>query len=281
MDSPGTQIPCTDCATPTPRGEMFGAAPDLRCPACADRLRTRLHPSQVRRGSARVPTGSGGPTGRVTAVLLGLLVALWALLQVESLSGPWMALLLDAPKHVHRAPPGFSWHPHPWQLALWSLQHFEFWHLAMNGFTLFQFGRWIEWGFGVRLYLLVLLGSALAGTAAGWLVNGAPTIGISGGLFGLIGWLLALRRHHPMAAAMVTRHFLHSLLAYVVLTVALTQFGNMRISHVAHGVGFLWGLAAGRAARSSAAALGLGLLCLATVVLLNLPTFVAPLKWGF
>lgn len=279
MDELAQPFPCVGCGLLTPRSEMFGAAPDLRCPTCADLLRTRVHPSHVRRAPSTFRPASARPDLRTTASLLGLMGVLWLAVQLDALAPHWLRVLFEVPFDVNLAARAVVAHPYPWQPALWALQHVQLWHLVMNGLSLFQLGRWFEWGWGGRGLLFVVLGSGMAGTASGWLVNGVPTIGLSGGIFGLEAWLIALRRHHVLAGALVNRVFIHSLLAGNVLMIVLTEMGGWQISHVGHAAGFLWGLFAGFAARSRAPRLGLLAMLLLTATLLVLPSFVAPLGW--
>ncbi|MFM8979773.1 MAG: rhomboid family intramembrane serine protease [Planctomycetia bacterium] len=242
-----TSHPCVACGTYVPRNEMFGTAPDLRCNDCAAELRERLSPAAVRRGPARAIAGG---TGRVALGLLALLGVIWVAYHVDSARDALNNLLFGATASINAAGEGVMRLAHAWQPALWAITHISFWHLAMNGFAFWQVGRIVELGWGGRVMLFVVLASGIAGTAAGWLLNGVPTIGLSGGIFGLDGWLLALRRHHPVATAVVSRVFIHSLLASTVLLVLLTELGGIPISHAAHAAGFAFGWLAGMAARS-------------------------------
>lgn len=242
-----TSHPCVACGTYVPRNEMFGVEPDLRCNDCAAALRERLHPAAVRRGPARAVAGG---TGRVALGLLALLGVIWVAYHVDSARDALNSLLFGAAVAIDARGEAAMRLAHAWQPALWAITHISFWHMAMNGIAFWQVGRIVEVGWGGRVMLFVVLGSAIAGTTAGWLLNAVPTIGISGGIFGLDGWLLALRRHHPVANAVVSRVFIHSLLASTVLLVLLTELGGIPISHAAHAAGFLWGWLAGMAARS-------------------------------
>ncbi|MFM8385839.1 MAG: rhomboid family intramembrane serine protease [Planctomycetia bacterium] len=242
-----TSHPCVACGTYVPRNEMFGAEPDLRCNDCAAQLRERLNPAAVRRGPARAIAGGDG---RATLGLLALLAVVWLAFRFQGARDSLTSLLFAATTAWDATGELVRRVTHAWQPAVWAITHMSFWHLVMNGFALWQVGRIVEVGWGARVMLFVVLGSAIAGTAAGWLLNAVPTIGLSGGIFGLDGWLLALRRHHPVATAVVSRVFIHSLLATTVLLVLLTELGGVPISHAAHAAGFVFGWLAGMAARS-------------------------------
>jgi membrane associated rhomboid family serine protease len=256
---------------------MFGHGADLRCADCAEALRERMHPSTVRRSPMRAQLVSTEP--RVTAWLVGLLAVIWVAFQIDATREALGNLVFGGRVVLSSAGEVGVRLAHAWQPLLWSLSHVHIAHILLNGLALFQAGRLIEMGWGGRRLLFLALGAGACGTAAGWLVNAVPTIGISGGIFGLDGYLIALRRHHALAAAVVSRVFIHSLLASTVLLVILTEVGGMPISHVAHGAGFLWGYLAGMAARSPRP---LPLFALLGAVVLGLcfaTPHIAPLGW--
>lgn len=275
---------CVGCGSPTPRREMFGVEPDLRCPPCADALRHRTSPAQVRARPASFRPPTGRPEGRVAiAVAVGLGVLFLARMVPGPLADLLQRVLYDnltvRTLGPVEEPTGFrlGGHPEPWQLVGWALLHGGVLHVLLNALALVQVGRWVEWGWGARTLLFVLLGAGVAGVAAGWLVNGRVTIGISGGLFALDGWLLAQRRHHVVASALVNRVFVHSLIVSALIMVVLTETGAYPVSHVGHAAGFLWGLCAGFAARGRGRVAGFAALSLLTLALVLLPHFVEPL----
>jgi membrane associated rhomboid family serine protease len=79
----------------------------------------------------------------------------------------------------------------PWQLVTYAFLHGSFLHLAFNMFALYMFGGAIEQVFGTRRYLLYYLvcvvSAAIAQLAVAGITGGFyPTIGASGGVFGLL-----------------------------------------------------------------------------------------------
>ena len=83
----------------------------------------------------------------------------------------------------------------PWQLLSYGFLHGGFAHLAFNMLALVMFGAPLEYTWGERryltYYLVCVVGAGLCQLAVGsWAVsNGAdpyPTIGASGGVFGLL-----------------------------------------------------------------------------------------------
>jgi len=86
-----------------------------------------------------------------------------------------------------------------WQLLTYAFLHDGFWHLLLNMFGLYMFGSDLERVWGPRRYLLYyvvcVLAAGLSQTAFA-AATGAyyPTIGASGGVFGL---LLAFALYFP------------------------------------------------------------------------------------
>jgi membrane associated rhomboid family serine protease len=93
----------------------------------------------------------------------------------------------------------------PWQLVTYAFLHGSLMHIAFNMFALYMFGGAIERVFGARrytvYYLVCVLSAAIAQllTAA---ITGAvyPTVGASGGIFGL---LLAYAIYFPHSRIML------------------------------------------------------------------------------
>jgi membrane associated rhomboid family serine protease len=83
----------------------------------------------------------------------------------------------------------------PWQLITYSFLHGNIAHLVFNMLTLAMFGAQVEHIWGERRFLIYyfvcVLGAALCQLAVGWwtLSQGGeayPTLGASGGIFGLL-----------------------------------------------------------------------------------------------
>jgi membrane associated rhomboid family serine protease len=79
----------------------------------------------------------------------------------------------------------------PWQLVTYAFLHGGMLHLAFNMFALYMFGSPIEPVFGTRRYLIYyfvcVVSAAITQLAVSALMGGGgPTIGASGGVFGLL-----------------------------------------------------------------------------------------------
>jgi membrane associated rhomboid family serine protease len=93
----------------------------------------------------------------------------------------------------------------PWQLLTYAFLHGGLFHIAFNMFALYMFGSAIERVFGPRRYLAYYLVCVLSAAIAQLLtaaLSGAvyPTVGASGGVFGL---LLAYAIYFPHSRIML------------------------------------------------------------------------------
>ncbi len=137
----------------------------------------------------------------------------------------------------------------PWQVLTYAFLHGSFTHLAFNMFGLWMFGAELErvWGTRrmVQFYFASVLMAAVAQLLVTWLLGSqAPTIGASGGLFGLlIGFAMVFPRRMitplippiPMRAPVFVA-------IYGAIELALGVTGRVGgVAHFAHLGGLLGG----------------------------------------
>ncbi len=139
----------------------------------------------------------------------------------------------------------------PWQLVSYAFLHGGVLHLAFNMFALYMFGGAIEQVFGARRYLVyyfVCVVSAALTQMAVATLSGAfyPTVGASGGVFGL---LLAYAIYFPHNRVMLlfppipmpARVFV---LLYAAIELFLGVTGTQEgVAHFAHLGGMIGGFA--------------------------------------
>jgi membrane associated rhomboid family serine protease len=137
----------------------------------------------------------------------------------------------------------------PWQLVTYSFLHGSLLHLAFNMFALYMFGGAIERVFGTRRYLVFyftsVVSAAITQLAVAMLAGAIyPTIGASGGVFGL---LLAYGMYFPHNRIMLlfppipmpARVFV---VLYAVLELFLGVTGSQEgVAHFAHLGGMIGG----------------------------------------
>lgn len=128
-----------------------------------------------------------------------------------------------------------------WRLLTAGLVHGGLLHLLMNGMVLKDVGGVVERLLGPRRMLLVLWGGVFTGSLASFLTNPHPSVGISGGVFALVGALLAVglrnrRLLPPPLRSMLVRGPVEAIVLNVALGFALPFIDN---------AGHLGGLAGG------------------------------------
>jgi membrane associated rhomboid family serine protease len=79
----------------------------------------------------------------------------------------------------------------PWQVVSYGFLHFDFNHLFFNMLGLWMFGGELEQVWGQKRFMVFYFASVIAAALTQLVVNfllgsGAPTVGASGGLFGLL-----------------------------------------------------------------------------------------------
>ncbi len=236
-DPGGSTVTCTDCGAKVARDEVFGVEGDERCERCADGIRRRFE-------SARLRHASGGLRRPIATIAVLVVVA--ALFVVQEATArrsatearPWIATLQQNVT---------VWTGSWWRHLTSTLLHAGPLHLVMNGFVFWQLGRLFEAAWGRTTLLTVVLAAGTAGSAASWIFNApVPTVGISGGIFGLATFLFALKNHHPVAAAVATPYLRNQLLAWFGICLVLTYTGTLPISNSGHAVGAVVGWILGR-----------------------------------
>jgi membrane associated rhomboid family serine protease len=138
----------------------------------------------------------------------------------------------------------------PWQLLTYAFLHANFLHIFTNMFALWMFGPDTERLLGTRrfwiYYLVCVLGAALTQTwvTAEWWPASGPTVGASGGIFGVLlcyGMAYPYRKLILLPVPIPMPAWLFVTL-YGVLELLLGIFGTGQgIAHFAH----LGGMAAG------------------------------------
>ena len=84
-----------------------------------------------------------------------------------------------------------------WRLLTATLLHGSIVHLAMNGFSLWNLGSQLELGFGWQELLFAFVITGLSGSAMGAFFGNpiAVSIGASGAIFGLLGFMISVGTH--------------------------------------------------------------------------------------
>lgn len=119
-------------------------------------------------------------------------------------------------------------------------------HVLLNGWALIQLGTFVESVWGTARFLVVFLLSAIGcSLASAWFATGVSA-GASGGLFGLMGFLLVARAlHAPAVRALVGAVFGRQLLFWTLAVLALGVANPLQSAVPLDQAGHLGGLATG------------------------------------
>ena len=143
----------------------------------------------------------------------------------------------------------------PWRYLSAMFVHFGLMHFAFNTLTLHQLGRELEGMIGWSRFVLVFVGTGVAGFVASelWYSPMPLTGGTSGGIFGLLGAAVGWRyseRDPEWKRLAITG------VGYAVAMLLLERMSNLSVNHAAHvgglaaGAGIGWALHRLRRGRS-------------------------------
>jgi membrane associated rhomboid family serine protease len=241
---------------------MTPAPVGLRCPEHSGK------PQGIKKVTApaqRAVTGIG--SNRLNAVTIALIVANVGVAAVElasgrnaSLTNNWIfehGALFATGAFTQFGPVMGVAHGEWWRLLTSMFLHVNFFHLAMNMYSLYFAGSILEQLIGRWRFGLLYVVSGLAGSA-GALYHSplTPTVGASGAIFGILGALFVLERRGEIATG-------GQIAGLIVLNLVITFVFSSYISVGGHvggligGVALMWMLMQFR--RSWTVSLGAGL----------------------
>ena len=164
-------VVCQRCDRPICTRCMTQASVGFHCPEC------------LAQGSQRVVRGEAA-FGNVQPYVTMALIAINVLIYFVEFSGGRLDGSISA-AGVDRG----DW----WRMISGGFLHVNQMHIFMNMFALWNLGRIFEKVLGQRDYLVLYMGSLLAGSL-GVVIGGSLARGASGAIFGLIGALVVLYR---------------------------------------------------------------------------------------
>jgi membrane associated rhomboid family serine protease len=100
------------------------------------------------------------------------------------------------------------WEGEVWRLLTGALLHGGILHLALNVLAIWSLGPLVEAHSGRPMLPIIFVGAALAGSlTSAWLIPESPSVGASGGILGLVGFLFVFgyRRRHALPRGFVGR----------------------------------------------------------------------------
>jgi len=131
-------------------------------------------------------------------------------------------------------------HVAPWRTAFTAIYlHGGLLHIFFNILWIRQLGPVVAESFGPARYFVIFTLSGVGGFVASNVFSGAPTVGASGAVFGLLGALIVYGRR--TGRGLMTQQLWQWAIALFIL-----GFLMSRVNNYAHAGGFVVGLLAGR-----------------------------------
>jgi membrane associated rhomboid family serine protease len=254
-----TGLSCSECGRPICYECMTPAPVGLRCPEHSGKPQGI---QKVTRAAERAVTGVGGRRiNAVTMALIGINVAVYLaeLASGGTISGTgnWIfnhgALFasgaylpggvgtvpahVSVPSAIHLV--GVA-HGEWWRVVTAAFLHYGPFHLAINMYSLFFAGTLLEHVIGRWRFVLLYLGSGVAGSAGAiWLSPNNVTVGASGAIFGILGALFVLeRRRHIATGGQVGGLIVLNLVFTFVLSSFISVGGH--VGGLIGGVALMW-----------------------------------------
>lgn len=134
-----------------------------------------------------------------------------------------------------------------WRLITPIFLHFSLFHILFNGLWLWEFGRRLELFLGGRRFLGLVMFTALASNLLQYFWEGASLFGgMSGVLYGLLGYLWIRHRRHPHPLLDLPKGLIVFMLAWLVIAAsgAVNLFIDGQVANAAHVGGLLSGIVA-------------------------------------
>ena len=199
-----TGLSCSECGRPICYECMTPAPVGLRCP---DHSGKAQGIQKVTRAVERTVAGDRytGVSITVALIAINVLVYLAELAAGGSVNGTgnWIyehgALFASGSFGLSGSPMGVA-HGEWWRMLTAAFLHYGPLHLAMNMYGLYLAGTLLEHVIGRWRFLLLYIGTGIAGSAGALLLTpNAATAGASGAIFGVFGALFVLERQRHIA----------------------------------------------------------------------------------
>jgi membrane associated rhomboid family serine protease len=192
-----TRVHCTRCERPICPDCMIPAPVGYQCPECVD---------QARRDFRR---GPGRPLRGGVSVTKALLVAIAIPFVIEVVLGGPQALFDPSPEVLFKMgamQPLAVADGQFWRLFTAMFLHVGLFHVALNAYFFWLFGRAVESNFGRTWMVLIYVVSGFLASVASYAFGsiGGLAVGASGAIAGVFGAFIAYnyrRRHVAMNAA--------------------------------------------------------------------------------
>lgn len=137
--------------------------------------------------------------------------------------------------------PGDLFGGHYYGLITSSFLHVDLWHIALNVYWFWIFGKRIELELGKVVFLLFVLTCAIVSSLAQLAFSDSTGIGLSGIVYGMFGFLWVIGRKTEKHSYKLPAGTINLFLVWLVLCVVLTKTRILDVANAAHFGGMLWG----------------------------------------
>jgi GlpG protein len=129
-----------------------------------------------------------------------------------------------------------------WGLITSNFLHIELWHIALNLYWFWIFGKKIEFESNKFFYGILILSSGLVSSLSELSFGDTTGIGLSGIGYALFGFTFIKSKTSENYKDYLDKRTIMLFIFWLVLCVVLTQVEAANIGNAAHVGGFLWGM---------------------------------------
>ncbi len=129
-----------------------------------------------------------------------------------------------------------------WGLVTANFLHTEIWHIALNLYWIWVFGKKIEFESNKISYAFLVLTAALVSSLAQLGFSGITGIGLSGIGYAFFGYLLIKNRTSDAYKGFLEKRTINLFLIWLVVCIFLTELDILPIGNAAHIGGLIWGM---------------------------------------
>ena len=186
-------------------------------------------------------------SGKLTLGLIGVCIAVFVLMNLSD--HLWNRIFFTLSISNFRVGGGGVGLPEVLQGQIWRLvtpilMHGSFLHIFFNLWWLKDLGGVLEWRLGWRPVSILVMVIATGSNLAQYYVSGPAFLGISGVVFGLLGFIWMKGKHDPNFGIQLPQVVVFMMLLWLVLgyTGTLERGVGLRIANTAHSAGLVMGM---------------------------------------
>lgn len=187
-------------------------------------------------------------TGRLTLGLIITCIAIFVLMNVfDKMRGLmlfWLKISNFTPEDGGIGLPEIIFQGEVWRLVTPILMHGGFVHILFNLWWLKDLGGILEWRLGWKPLSILILIIAIASNLAQYYASGPHFLGISGVVFGLLGFIWMKGKHDPNFGIQLPPVIVGMMLLWLILgyTGILDRLVGGSIANAAHSAGLIAGM---------------------------------------